>query len=204
MYNVLVFLRGGNIMSIGNNISNLRKENNLSQEELAEKVGVTRQTISKWELDETSPDINQAKIISQTFNISLDELTDNDVNNVIIEKVSNTEKLAGITIKILKLLGIGFIVFLVIILIALIVFNLYRIDSRDYKVTGKISISCKLNNEKYLYEVEHNKNYQVISAGGDVWIPNHIDIEKYEDANQVIAHIEDYFKEHGGSCNITN
>lgn len=204
MYNVLVFLRGGNIMSIGNNISNLRKENNLSQEELAEKVGVTRQTISKWELDETSPDINQAKIISQTFNISLDELTDNDVNNVIIEKVSNTEKLAGITIKILKLLGIGFVVFLVIILIALIVFNLYRIDSRDYKVTGKISISCKLNNEKYLYEVEHNKNYQVISAGGDAWIPNHIDIEKYEDANQVIAHIEDYFKEHGGSCNITN
>lgn len=191
-------------MSIGNNISNLRKKNNLSQEELAEKVGVTRQTISKWELDETSPDINQAKIISQTFNISLDELTDNNVNNVIIEKVSNTEKLAGITIKILKLLGIGFVVFLVIILIALILFNLYRIDSRDYKVTGKISISCKLNNEKYLYEVEHNKNYQVISVGGDAWIPNHIDIEKYEDANQVIAHIEDYFKEHGGSCNITN
>lgn len=204
MYNVLVFLRGGNIMSIGNNISNLRKKNNLSQEELAEKVGVTRQTISKWELDETSPDINQAKIISQTFNISLDELTDNDVNNVIIEKVSNTEKLAGITIKILKLLGIGFIVFLVFIIIALIVFNLYRIDSRDYKVTGKISISCKLDNEEYLYEVEHNKNYQVVSAGGDAWISNHIDIEKYEDANQVIAHIEDYFKGHGGSCNITS
>ena len=191
-------------MSIGNNISNLRKKNNLSQEELAEKVGVTRQTISKWELDETSPDINQAKIISQTFNISLDELTDNDVNNVIIEKVSNTEKLAGITIKILKLLGIGFIVFLVFIIIALIVFNLYRIDSRDYKVTGKISISCKLDNEEYLYEVEHNKNYQVVSAGGDAWISNHIDIEKYEDANQVIAHIEDYFKGHGGSCNITS
>lgn len=204
MYNVLVFLRGGNIMSIGNNISNLRKKNNLSQEELAEKVGVTRQTISKWELDETSPDINQAKIISQTFNISLDELTDNDVNNVIIEKVSNTEKLAGITIKILKLLGIGFIVFLVFIIIALIVFNLYRIDSRDYKVTGKISISCKLDNEEYLYEVEHNKNYQVVSAGGDAWISNHIDIEKYEDANQVITHIEDYFKGHGGSCNITS
>ena len=204
MHNVLVFLRGENIMSIGNNISNLRKKNNLSQEELAEKVGVTRQTISKWELDETAPDINQSKIISQTFNISLDELTDNNVNNVIIEKVSNTEKLAGITIKILKLLGIGFIAFLVIILITLIVFNLYRIDSRDYKVTGKISISCKLDNEEYLYEVEHNKNYQVISAGGDAWISNHADIEKYEDANQMIAHIEDYFKEHGGSCNITN
>ena len=37
-------------MNLGNKIVNLRKKNNLSQEELAEKVGVTRQTISKWEL----------------------------------------------------------------------------------------------------------------------------------------------------------
>ena len=191
-------------MSIGNNISNLRKKNNLSQEELAEKVGVTRQTISKWELDETAPDINQAKIISQIFNISLDELTDNNVDNVIIEKVGNTERLAGITIKILKLIGIGFITLFVIDIIALIAFSIYKINSRDYNVTGKISISCKLDNEEYLYEVEHNKNYQIISAGGDAWISNHIDIEKYEDANQIIAHIEDYFKEHNGSCKIIN
>jgi len=37
-------------MNLGNKIVSLRKKNNLSQEELAEKVGVTRQTISKWEL----------------------------------------------------------------------------------------------------------------------------------------------------------
>lgn len=48
-------------MNLGNKITELRKQINLSQEELAEKVGVTRQTISKWELEETSPDINQAK-----------------------------------------------------------------------------------------------------------------------------------------------
>ena len=44
-------------MNLGNKIMTLRKKNNMSQEELAEKVGVTRQTISKWELEETSPDI---------------------------------------------------------------------------------------------------------------------------------------------------
>lgn len=38
-------------MNLGNKIVSLRKKNNLSQEELAEKVGVTRQTISKWELE---------------------------------------------------------------------------------------------------------------------------------------------------------
>ena len=62
-------------------------------------------------------------------------------------------------------------------------------------------LSC-LNNEEYLYEIEHNKNYQVINAGGDAWISNHIDIENYMDANQVIAHIEDYFKDHNGSCDV--
>ena len=48
-------------MEIGNKIMELRKKNNLSQEELAEKVGVARQTISKWELGETAPDLKQAK-----------------------------------------------------------------------------------------------------------------------------------------------
>ena len=49
-------------MSLRNNIANLRKQINLTQEKLAWKVGVTRQTISKWELDEASPDVKQAKI----------------------------------------------------------------------------------------------------------------------------------------------
>ena len=53
-------------MEIGNKIMELRKKNNLSQEELAEKVGVARQTISKWELGETAPDLKQAKKIFST------------------------------------------------------------------------------------------------------------------------------------------
>ncbi len=56
-------------MEIGNKILELRKKNNLSQEALAEKIGVTRQTISKWELGETSPDIKQAKELSKVFNV---------------------------------------------------------------------------------------------------------------------------------------
>lgn len=73
-------------MNLGEKIVSLRKKNNLSQEELAEKVGVTRQTISKWELEETTPDINQAKKLSKLFNISLDELTNNDISNILVEK----------------------------------------------------------------------------------------------------------------------
>ena len=62
-------------MNIGQNIMNLRKGAKLSQEQLAEKMGVTRQTISNWELDESSPDLKQGKELSKIFNVSLDDLT---------------------------------------------------------------------------------------------------------------------------------
>lgn len=106
---------------LGNKIYEHRKKLGLSQEQLAEKIGVSRQTISKWELGETSPDIKQAQMLSQIFSVSLDELTGNDTKEVIYEKVSNTEKLAGLIIKILKVLGISLITFLIlsVIMIAL-------------------------------------------------------------------------------------
>lgn len=187
-------------MNLGNKITELRKQINLSQEELAEKVGVTRQTISKWELEETSPDINQAKKLSNIFNISLDELTNNNVNNILIKKVNNTEKLAGLTIKILKVIGISLIILFVIFVITFILFNIDRINSKDNKVVGKYSLSCELDKEKYSYEIEYNKDFQIIYSGGDAFISNHTDVETESDANKVKAHIEDYFKEHNGTC----
>ena len=105
-------------MEIGKKIMDLRKKNGLSQEELAEKVGVARQTISKWELGETSPDLKQSKELSKIFKVSLDELTDNDIKDILVEKTSNTEKLAGLILKLLKF-AIIFIVVLPILLIGL-------------------------------------------------------------------------------------
>ena len=109
-------------MEIGNKILELRKKENLSQEQLAEKMNVTRQTISKWELNETTPDIRQAKELSKIFRISLDELTDNNINDLIIAKVSNTEKLAGLVLKVSKYIGVCFLVLLIIDIISFIIF----------------------------------------------------------------------------------
>ena len=97
-------------MKLGDNIFKLRKDCKLSQEQLAEKVDVTRQTISNWELGETSPNHEQLKLLSKALNVSIDELLNNDIKQVLVEKVNNTEKLAEIIIKILKVLGIIFIV----------------------------------------------------------------------------------------------
>ena len=59
---------------IGEKITSERKKHKLNQEDLAEMIGVTRQTISNWELNETSPDLKQAQKLSDIFNISVDEL----------------------------------------------------------------------------------------------------------------------------------
>ena len=101
-------------MSLGENIFNLRKKSGLSQEKLGEKIDVTRQTISNWELNETTPNPNQLKLLSKALNVSIDELLENDLENVILSKVKITEKQTKIIKKILKGLLIGFIVFLIV------------------------------------------------------------------------------------------
>ena len=61
-------------MSIGERLTQLRKRNGLSQEELAEKLGLTRQTISKWELNQSSPDIEYVIALCDCFDVSSDYL----------------------------------------------------------------------------------------------------------------------------------
>ena len=190
-------------MNFSENLIKLRRKKGLSQEELGNELNVARQTISKWELGETTPDMNKLIELSNLFEISIDELVDNDINNVIVEKVSNTEKLAGITIKILKVFGIMLIVFITLIFLFVIIF-MVDMPRNDYDIVGRTKVSCNLDNEKYVYEAEYNKNYQVINSGGDAYIMNHTDIESYEDVNKIVAHIEDYFNDHGGKCTIVN
>lgn len=74
-------------MSLGSNLFNARKKNGLSQEEVAAKLGVSRQTISKWELDETIPDIYQSKKLAVLYHLSLDELIEFDFEIKEIEEI---------------------------------------------------------------------------------------------------------------------
>ena len=56
------------------NLCQLRKLNGLSQEELAEKVNVSRQTLSKWESGESAPDLERAAALAEVFGVTLDDL----------------------------------------------------------------------------------------------------------------------------------
>ncbi|MCI9082229.1 MAG: helix-turn-helix transcriptional regulator [Lachnospiraceae bacterium] len=83
-------------MSLGNHLFHARKKNGLSQEEVAEKLGISRQTVSKWETDETLPDICQSKRLAVLYGLSLDELVEYDIDiKEIQEAIDSTSEEAA-------------------------------------------------------------------------------------------------------------
>ena len=81
-------------MNIGEKLFELRKAKNLSQEEVADKLNVTRQTVSKWETDQSTPDFDKILPICELFEITPEELLTGEkpeVNNTQEEKVKEEE-----------------------------------------------------------------------------------------------------------------
>ena len=79
-------------MSIGKRLYEARKNAGLSQEEVAEKLNVARQTISKWELDETIPDLKQGEALSKIYGKEISELINEDEYKEIKEVLKNTNE----------------------------------------------------------------------------------------------------------------
>lgn len=108
-------------MKIGMKINQLRKLSGMTQEQLAEKLNVSRQTISKWESDNTSPDLESIVKISRIFHVSLDNLLreeETDIANRIDEQIT-LEDLMKINLynrKLMLLLISGLIFIMVSIL----------------------------------------------------------------------------------------
>ena len=159
-------------MEFENRLYELRKQKGLSQEELASRLDVTRQTVSKWELGETAPDIKQAQILSQIFNISLDELTGNDTKGVIYEKVSNTERLAGTVIRILKTLGIFFIAFVIvsviIFVISIIAFSNLREEVSFENNVEKVTFTEVVGEETYIMTISSDGYFEGIGMSDEI------------------------------------
>lgn len=69
-------------MELGNHIKELRSKMSMSQEVLAEKAYVSRQTISSWENDKSYPDVKSLMILSEIFEVSIDELVKGDIEKM--------------------------------------------------------------------------------------------------------------------------
>ena len=188
-------------MKLGDNIQKLRKELKLSQEQLAEMIDVTRQTISNWELGETSPNPEQLKLLSKALNVSVDELLNNDVKSVIIDKVSNTEKLAGIIIKILKVIGILFVTYFIIGILAIFLFSVKKQNSTKTLISNQTTqLECTIDNKTYQYMVETDSEDNLIEASGSEYIENILTNKKFNRGKIMIEYINSYFKDNGGHC----
>lgn len=104
----------------------LRKASGLSQEELGDKLNVARQTISKWELGETTPEMDKLGELSNLFEISIDELVkDNAIPNTIIKEIDqrkveslykDSQNVKSV-IRIYLVIGTGILIFFALIVI---------------------------------------------------------------------------------------
>lgn len=84
-------------MTLGKKLKEARKQAGLSQEQLAEKLGISRSAVAKWETDGGMPDIDNLKILSRLLDVSIDYLVDNgeELNKVIIKEPIDMSQYKG-------------------------------------------------------------------------------------------------------------
>lgn len=201
---------------LGDNIQALRKQKGYSQETLAERLHVVRQTVSKWEKGLSVPDAAMLQAMAELFEVPVSDLLGATVpvsenmpredevakqlailNDHLVNQATRRKK----TIRRCAV-GIAVGLFLLIALYLGGLIALRTIQDRDTVLT-RAELTCELNGETYRYEVIYDQNYRVREAGGDAWIAFHAQAEEYDDANEMIAQIEDYFADRGGTCTVT-
>lgn len=203
---------------LGENIKTLRKKKGYSQETMAQQLNIVRQTVSKWEKGISVPDADMLTKIADLFEVTVEDLlgdnnvkdkeVDANVNEIAAQLAVLNEQLANQNRRRRKTIKTVFIAIFIIFAItiaayiaAFIAFGAYKDEIR---VGGSTTteLCCTLNGEEYLYSITYDDQYQIISAGGDEFIADHVQTEEYDDANVLIARIEDYFTEHGGTCEL--
>lgn len=201
---------------LGENIKTLRKQKGYSQETLAQQLNVVRQTVSKWEKGYSVPDAEMLERMANLFEVSVTELlghsnqaldnsseTKEIVNQLAVlnEQLARQSRNRRRAIKIALIVIAGVPLALIAIYVALILsFSFIRTQSSGNIST--VGLRCTLDQKEYYYTIEYDEQYQVISAGGDAWISNHVQTEQYGDANILMAQIEDYFTDRGGTFEI--
>ena len=192
-------------MKLGEKVLKLRKKINISQEQLGDQVGVTRQTISNWELGETSPNPEQLKLLSKALNIGIDELLENNIKSVEKDKVDKTGNESNKIIKILKTIGIiiGIILFFFLVIVVSILFfsNYFQTTA----TASGVETTCEYKNE--VIKVGVWKDYQsgnLYLQTSNQEILNKFKPYNYDHEEKMIDDITKYIEDNGGKCNIVD
>lgn len=165
-------------MKFGDNLKKLRKLRKLSQEELAFKVGVSRQSVSKWETGEAYPEMNNILELCKIFRCNINDLIHEDMSdidsldeeikmNVVKFKKDKQKKMKGISKAIYILSRIGKIISIIGIIIVAIVmllipFTINNIDFKNNKIMLNDNIIGTINNEEVNKVEEFFNNHSTI------------------------------------------
>ena len=213
---------------LSENIKTLRKQKGYSQEQLADKLNVVRQTVSKWEKGYSVPDADMLEELADIFEVQVGDLLGKEIlteeettdigelvkqltilNAYFSEKMRRRKK----TLKIAK----RFIVTLLVVALISIscICAIEVVDTIKHKILAynetDIKLICTLNGEEYTYDLSYTDDS--FMAGGYaqpkqlynfVFDDTVIDKEKtYEEkANEAIDKTKDYFISKGGTCEI--
>lgn len=160
-------------MKFGENLKNIRKSKNISQEDLAEKLGVSRQSISKWETGENFPSMNNIMCLCDIFKCKINDLVHEDFTDIdsldseIKESVVKFKKEKQIKVKLISkiiytLANIVNKIFIAVsILISIIILALpfvsksIKIDDADLLISN-VNIGDVSNNSEIVYEYINN------------------------------------------------
>lgn len=203
---------------LGENLKTLRKQKGYSQETLAEQLNVVRQTVSKWEKGYSVPDAEMLERIANIFEVPVTALLGNsvpegkdasEIDEVVKQLAILNEQMAKQSRnrkRMCKIILISSVIILLVVVIiplaaAIVAFPLYSSETSTESTTT-VELYCTLDGEEYLYEITYDDQYRIISAGGDEWIADHVQTEQYSDANILMAQIEDYFTDRGGTFEI--
>lgn len=150
-------------MDIGERLLDLRKSKNLSQEEVAYKLGVSRQTISKWETNQSSPDFDKILPLCDLYGVSTDYLLTGKMKND--KESDDKENITEVRAK-----GIGIAVFVYILAVAWITIAIPFLDMDPILASSIFLVICGIATYKIVYtcirykikkEVKENENNKV-------------------------------------------
>ena len=165
----------------GKLIKDIRKKNNLTQKDLADKYNVTYQAVSKWENGKNMPDVSLIKEISKDFNVSMDDLLEGKYN-------TNNKK------KFVKWIIIGIMIVILVILL-IILFN----KSSDFEFK---TLSSNCDNFNISGSISYNKNKSAIYVTNitycgeeDSNIYKKIECTLYEKDNNMNTKISSYIED---------
>lgn len=209
---------------LSENIRNLRKQKGYSQEQLADKLNVVRQTVSKWEKGYSVPDADMLEELADIFDVSVGDLLGKEIlteekttdigelvkqlkilNDYLAEKVRRRKKFKRIFKKICSIMCISSILFCLYLVVGSLVSRSEEIFRNETSVT----LVCSLEGEKYNVQISYwmdNNEINCISSSNDmpetvrkVFESNELFDKSPEEAVKVI---ENYFIQNGGTCKI--